>query len=144
MPRSNWFLTSVLFFFSLHSCAQNPQNWTNDQLIEPSTLVQMLQNENSLPVIFNVGLGAVIPHSIDIGVASKKENLEKFKRELSRLPKDTKIVIYCGCCPFEHCPNVRPAIDVLKEMKFTNYQLLNLPTNIRTDWINKGYPVNQL
>ena len=144
MPRSNWFLTSVLFFFSLDSCAQNPQNWTNDQLIEPSTLVQMLQNENSLPVIFNVGLGAVIPHSIDIGVASKKENLEKFKRELSRLPKDTKIVIYCGCCPFEHCPNVRPAIDILKEMKFTNYQLLNLPTNIRTDWINKGYPVNQL
>ena len=113
-------------------------------LMEPPTLVQMLQNENSLPVIFNVGLGAVIPHSIDIGVASKKENIEKFRKELSGLPKEAKIVIYCGCCPFEHCPNVRPAIDVLKEMKFTNYQLLNLPTNIRTDWINKGYPVNQL
>ena len=144
MIRSYWFLTSALFLFSLHSCAQNPQNWTSDQLMEPPTLVQMLQNENSLPVIFNVGLGAVIPHSIDIGVTSKKENLEKFRKELSGLPKEAKIVIYCGCCPFEHCPNVRPAIDVLKEMKFTNYQLLNLPTNIRTDWINKGYPVNQL
>jgi hypothetical protein len=25
-------------------------------------------------------------------------------------------------------------------MKFTNYHLLNLPHNIKTDWISKGYP----
>ena len=56
------------------------------------------------------------------------------------IPKDTKVVVYCGCCPFEHCPNVRPAIDVLKEMKFTNYYLLNLSHNLKTDWIDKGYP----
>jgi hypothetical protein len=36
---------------------------------------------------------------------------------------------------------VRPAIDALKEMKFTNYYLLDLPNNIKKDWIDKGYPV---
>jgi len=29
----------------------------------------------------------------------------------------------------------------LKSMKFTNYHLLDLPHNIKTDWIAKGYPV---
>jgi len=26
-------------------------------------------------------------------------------------------------------------------MKFTNYYLLNLPHNLKQDWIDKGYPV---
>jgi len=133
-----------ILFLSLTSTAQNPPNWASNQLIEPSALAQILRVENSLPLIFNVGLDPVIPHSVNIGTASKKENLDKFRKQLSDLPKDTKIVIYCGCCPFEHCPNVRPAVDVLKEMKFTNWQLLDLPNNIRADWINKGYPVVKL
>ena len=70
-----------------------------------------------------------------------KENMDKLKKELSTIPKETPIVIYCGCCPFEHCPNVRPAIDALKDMKFTHYKLLNLSHNIKADWIDKGYPV---
>jgi thiosulfate/3-mercaptopyruvate sulfurtransferase len=73
-------------------------------------------------------------------MGKEKENMDKLKKELGGLLKETNVVVYCGCCPFEHCPNVRPAIDVLKEMKFTNYRLLNLPHNIKTDWIDKGYP----
>jgi thiosulfate/3-mercaptopyruvate sulfurtransferase len=69
-----------------------------------------------------------------------KKNLAKFKDSLSTLPPNTNIVIYCGCCPFDHCPNVRPAIALLQQMKFTNYHLLDLPHNIKTDWIAKGYP----
>ena len=71
------------------------------------------------------------------------EGVSNLKKELAKLPKDKEVVIYCGCCPFAHCPNVRPAIAALKELKFTNYYLLNLPNNIRTDWINKGYPTNK-
>jgi rhodanese-related sulfurtransferase len=82
----------------------------------------------------------VIPHSINIGMTEHKENVEKLKDSLTNVPRDANIVIYCGCCPFNHCPNVRPAIALLKEMKFTNYHLLNLPHNIKTDWIAKGYP----
>lgn len=122
------------------SQGQKPENWTAGQLIEPAALAKTLQSNKDLPVIISVGPGAIIPHSIDIGMVEDEKNLDKFKEELNKLPKSTNIVVYCGCCPFEHCPNVRPAIAELKKMKFTNYHLLNLPHNIRTDWISKGYP----
>ena len=65
------------------------------------------------------------------------------EQQLKNIDKDQKVVIYCGCCPYEHCPNVRPAIDAVKQMKFTNYFLLDLPHNIKKDWIDKGYPVSK-
>ena len=124
------------------SLAQGRINWTNDQLIDPSDLSAAIKSNKNVPVIFSVGPGAIIPNSKDIGMVKETENLQKFKDQLLTLPKNTQIVVYCGCCPFEHCPNVRPAIQVLKDMNFTNYKLLNLPQNIKIDWIDKGYPTN--
>ncbi len=123
--------------------AQKPVNWTADQLMEPAALANVLSSGKEVPLIISVGPGAVIPHSYKAGMASTPEGMSAFTAKLDSLPKDTKLVIYCGCCPFEHCPNVRPAIDVLKEKGFTHYYLLNLPANIKTDWISKGYPVVQ-
>ncbi len=130
----------VPMFTSQALKAQNPVNWTKDQLMQPAQLAQTLQNKKSLPAIYSIGPGAVIPHSVDIGSVKEKENLDKFKSQLTKLPKDAAIVVYCGCCPYEHCPNVRPAVAVLKEMKFTNFKLLNLEKNIKTDWLDKGFP----
>jgi hypothetical protein len=76
-------------------------------------------------------------------MVKEEENLKKLKENLSKMKKGTQVVVYCGCCPYDHCPNVRPAIQVLKDMKFTNYRLLDLPHNLKTDWINKGYPVSE-
>jgi len=132
-----------LIFIGQKASGQNPVNWTTDQLIEPSALSAMIKSDKEIPVIFSIGPGAVVPHSKDIGMINESENMKKFKEQLSNLPKDTQIVIYCGCCPYEHCPNVRPAIQLLKDMKFTNYKLLDLPHNIKIDWINKGYPTEQ-
>jgi thiosulfate/3-mercaptopyruvate sulfurtransferase len=115
--------------------------WTEKQLLAPADLASVLNNPKAKkPVIFCVGPGALIRGSIDTGPAKEKENLEKLKQQLSRLPKDADIVIYCGCCPFEHCPNIRPAFTLLNEMKFSNARLLNLEHNIKTDWVAKGYP----
>ena len=135
------FLFIMVFVIAQKTFAQNPENWTSRQLIEPSELAQTLQEGKNIPVIISVGPAATIPNSVETGMAKEKENRDTLKSKLTALPKDTKIVIYCGCCPFEHCPNVRPAIALLKDMKFTNYQLLNLPHNIKADWIDKGYPV---
>lgn len=121
--------------------AQNPENWTSKQLMEPAELAVLLDSAKDLPLIISVGPGAIIPHSADIGMVKEKENLEKLKSELSGRSPQTPVIIYCGCCPFDHCPNVRPAIALLKEMQFTNYKLLNLPHNIKADWIDKGYPI---
>jgi hypothetical protein len=135
-----FFLILSGLFTWQETSAQNPVNWTNDQLLQPSELATVLKDNKELPVIFSIGPGAVIPHSKDIGMIKEEENMKKFREELQNLPKETSIIIYCGCCPYEHCPNVRPAIQLLKEMKFTNYKLLDLPHNIKIDWINKGYP----
>jgi hypothetical protein len=135
-------LASVLLF-SLTSQAQSPVNWTEKQLEEPVTLATSITAKKNVPVIISVGPGATIPNSVDVGMVNNAEGLQKLKTQLKTMDKDMKIVIYCGCCPFEHCPNVRPAIDALKEMKFTNYYLLNLPHNIKKDWIDKGYPVTK-
>ena len=50
-------------------------------------------------------------------------------------------MIYCGCCPWSHCPNVKPADDALRAMGFTNVKVLYIADNFGADWVNKGYPV---
>ena len=134
-------LTWILFL-CMHALAQQADNWTAKQLMAPKDLANSITFKDNIPVIISVGPGAAIPNSIEVGMTGKKEGLDKLKTELGKIPRDKKLVIYCGCCPFEHCPNVRPAISVLKEMKFTNYFLLDLPHNLKTDWIDKHYPVS--
>ena len=134
-------LVVIFLLIGQKSIGQNPINWTPDQLMNPSELSTILKENKPVPVIYSIGPGAIIPHSKDIGMIKEADNMKLFKDELGKLPKDTQIVVYCGCCPYEHCPNVRPAVQLLKEMKFTNFKLLDLPHNIKIDWINKGYPV---
>lgn len=138
---SSLFLAVIVsFIFIPAASAQNAPNWTEKQLMEPAILANEIKENKELPYIISVGPGAIIPASHKMGMASTPEGISTLSATLDSLPKNTKIVIYCGCCPFEHCPNVRPAIDALKAKGFTDYSLLNLSTNIKTDWISKGYP----
>jgi thiosulfate/3-mercaptopyruvate sulfurtransferase len=115
--------------------------WNDSQLIKPADLAAAINSTDAKkPIVICVGPGALIKGSVDMGPAKEKQNLEKLKQYLAGLPKDANIVIYCGCCPFEHCPNIRPAFSLLNEMKLTNDHLLNIEHNIKTDWIDKGYP----
>ena len=140
-------ITYCLLLFALGSCkdssAQNPENWTNKDLTAPASLAATLRANKDVPIMFSIGPGAIIPNSIDIGMVKEEKNLEKFKEQISKLPKSANILIYCGCCPYEHCPDVRPAIALLKSMNYTNFHLLDLPNNIKTDWIAKGYPTKE-
>ena len=125
----------------LTGAGQEP--WKPEQLLSPGDLAGTLNDPKAKqPIIFCVGPGAMIKGSLDMGPAKDTPNLNKFRQQLSHLPKDASIVIYCGCCPFERCPNIRPAFTLLNEMKFTHPRLLNIEHNIKTDWISKGYPVN--
>lgn len=137
-------LVCLSFLLTIHSaCSQNKavNNWTPDQLQQPADLAKRINENKNIPVIINVGPRALIPHSLDAGMTDNATGIKNLKSILAKLNKNADIVIYCGCCPFADCPNVRPAIQVLKENKFTNYHLLNLPQNIHADWISKGYPV---
>ncbi|MDB4901218.1 MAG: hypothetical protein JWQ63_499 [Mucilaginibacter sp.] len=116
--------------------------WTENQLIEPAELAALINSSKSdMPVIFNIGAVEDIKGAKHIGAVSSAENMEKFKYELNLLQHNTEIIIYCGCCPFSKCPNIRPAFLELQKIGFTNIKLLNLPTNLKTNWTAKGYPL---
>jgi hypothetical protein len=130
--------------FSLTAFAQNDSEpWTPDQLMAPGDLATIINDSTATkPLIIDIGPAGLIKGAVNIGAANDKENLKNLKELISKEKKDRQIVIYCGCCPFQKCPNIRPAFSLLNSMKFTNHKLLNLSTNLKTDWINYGYPMN--
>ena len=67
---------------------------------------------------------AHIPGSEYIGPASSESGLQQLHKRVEPLPRDKFIVIYCGCCPWSHCPNVKPAHDALRALGFTNVKVL--------------------
>jgi hypothetical protein len=138
----NLFLTSTSWaqFPVRPQLAKDP--WSITDLMAPSNLAAMIKNQRaSKLLILNIGVVENIKGARNMGAASEKENLDRFKKALLNIPKMSKIVVYCGCCPFDRCPNIRPAFTALKAGGFKNGKILNLPTNIKVDWINKGYPI---
>lgn len=142
---------SIVFasMITLTACSQagstgQKEPWTQAQLLQPADLAKTINDPKAAqPYIFCVGPQAVIKNSIDIGPGRDPANINALQAQLEKLPKDANIVIYCGCCPFANCPNVRPAFNLLNKMNFTNQKLLNLPRNVKVDWIDKGYPVEE-
>lgn len=118
----------------------------SSQLINPDDLVQMLQStEGQKPLVLNVGpsilyMQAHIPGSEYIGATAGRQSLERLKTRVKSLPRSQSIVLYCGCCPWSRCPNVRPAYNELHAMGFTNVKVLYIADNFGADWVDKGYP----
>ena len=116
-------------------------------VLQPEELVKMLQSPKAAqPLILNVGprllyAQAHIPGSEYIGPGSSAEGMELLRARVKALPHSSFIVLYCGCCPWDRCPNVRPAFKELKAMGFTKVRLLYLANNFGDDWAYKGYPV---
>lgn len=145
MFQKTSFILFVLIIISGKLLAQNNDNivpWSENQLLSPKELAEKITNHQSENlIVISIGPDALIKESIDIGPTKDKDNLKKLEDYLGNLDKDKEVVIYCGCCPFANCPNIRPAFETLKEMGFKNGKLLNLSTNIKVDWIDKDYPL---
>ena len=84
---------------------------------------------------------AHIPRAESLGPAGKPEGIAKLRSRAKSLSHDALVVIYCGCCPWDHCPNIRPAYNELEKMGFTKLRILYLATSFGANWANKGYPV---
>jgi len=76
-----------------------------------------------------------------VGPASSEGGLQSLRKRVEALPRNKFIVLYCGCCPWSHCPNVKPADDALKAMGFTNVKVLYIADNFGAEWVEKRYPV---
>ncbi len=114
--------------------------WKATELIDPATLAGMLKAGNA-PVIYNIGAVEDIKTAKHVGPVNDAKKLAKFKEMIAAMPKNTAVVIYCGCCALPKCPNVRPAYSALKAAGFINISVLNLAVNLKTNWINKGFPL---
>jgi len=129
------------------SAADNARPWT------PSDLMPAAQLNSQLPavkagkiVLIHVGFLMMykmghIPGSQYAGPAAKAEGLAALRKLVANLPRNQEIVIYCGCCPWDDCPNIRPAFRALKEMGFTNFKVLDIPERLGDDWTAKGFPI---
>ncbi len=141
MTPLRWFALSC----ALISCvAAADEPWSKAELMEPAALAASMHS-GARPMIISVAFPVLyrskhIAGALDAGAASKPEGIEALKKLVADKPKDAEIVIYCGCCPMDKCPNVRPAFAALREMGFRKVRVLSLPTNAATDWYAKGYP----
>ncbi|MBS1854942.1 MAG: rhodanese-like domain-containing protein [Acidobacteria bacterium] len=129
---------AILFAFALTALAAELT------LVQPKDLASQLPMR--APVIIHVGPNVLyrshhIPGSIFAGPGFSGQGIEMLKTAVAKLPRDREILLYCGCCPWDHCPNIKPAAEALRGMGFTKVKALYLATGFKADWIDKGLPV---
>ena len=143
--RTTW-AGICLFAASVLACAQASAIPVSG-LIHPDELAGIVQSPTSMkPLMLQVGSRVLfeqahIPGSEYVGQASTPDGLQHLRERLKSVPRSQFIVIYCGCCPWSHCPNLKPAFDALRDLGFTNYKALYIADNFGADWVQKGYPV---
>jgi thiosulfate/3-mercaptopyruvate sulfurtransferase len=121
--------------------------WTASQTVQPADLVKELADAKSAEKLTIVCvapramyIGGHINGALYHGPAGSADGVADLKKWAEGQAHSANIVIYCGCCPLERCPNVRPAFSALRDMGFTHVRVLLIPTNFYTDWVKPGYP----
>jgi rhodanese-related sulfurtransferase len=148
-------LSAFLLVTSLLALAvQRPQpnpvgKWQASEVIRSEDLIIKVRDSGpSKPLIIFTGFMPLyraghIAGAVFGGPASSTAGLETLKQAVAKVPKSREIVIYCGCCPWEACPNVRPAIELLHELGYKQVKALVIPSNLEKDWTSKGYPLEK-
>jgi thiosulfate/3-mercaptopyruvate sulfurtransferase len=119
------------------------------QLIQPEALNRLLQAKGAdKPLVLQVGSHllfdeAHILGSVYAGAGSQPTGLQQLQSTVATVSKKKAIVLYCGCCPWNRCPNLGPAFKQLQDLGFTNVKALYLADNLGTDWVAEGYPVER-
>lgn len=117
------------------------------ELLQPAELAQLLRSSDAgKPLILQVGshvlyAQAHIPGAEYAGAGAQEAGLQALRSRVKDLKRDQRLVIYCGCCPWNKCPNIRPAYRQLHALGFTQVKVLYLADDFGTDWVDKGYPV---
>ena len=137
----------LLLLCALVPCAASEMT-DKARLMQPEELLKVLQAKGPKPVILMVGFRVMyaqahIPGAEYIGPTSEERGLAQLRERAKTLPKDRSIVLYCGCCPWAHCPNVDPALKALRDLGFSNVKALYIANNFGQDWMDKGYPTEK-
>ncbi len=119
------------------------------ELMQPEELNRLLTTPGAeKPLVLQVGSllmfrEAHIPGAEFAGAGSQAVGLQQLQKRVSPLAHDAFVVLYCGCCPWNRCPNVGPAYKLLHDFKFTHVKVLYLANNFGADWVGKGFPVER-
>ena len=137
-------LAVSLLLLPLISAQTSQDSLSGFRTVQPGDLLKELSDPKSSPTVVFVGFRRLyasghIKGAQYHGTGNSADGLKELTRWASPLPRSTNLVIYCGCCPMEHCPNVRPAYKVLDGLGFTKVRILLLPTSFEVDWAEKGY-----
>lgn len=137
------FLSAMLLILTVRAQVI-AEPWTIAQTVQPADLQKELTGKNP-PMVLFVGFQRLynaghIKGAQYHGTGANAEGVAEIKKWADPLPRSTNLVIYCGCCPMMHCPNLRPAFSALKEMGFTHLRVLILPSSFAIDWAEKGLP----
>jgi thiosulfate/3-mercaptopyruvate sulfurtransferase len=149
-------LLIAIFAVALHSgtCAHAQFSQTihassipSADLMQPQALKQLLDAKKA-PAMFQVGSRlffseAHIAGSRYAGPGSSDQGLNLLQQAVGHMPKGKLIVLYCGCCPWDRCPNVGPAWKHLHDLGYSNVKVLYLAHNFGDDWVAKGYPTER-
>lgn len=156
------FLSGILVSIAAAACRSSPREGATEKdttgkdatekdalgpLLAPSTLAARMSDvEAGKIAVFYVGPPALfgrghVPGARKMAPVDSEQGRRALADELARVPVETDIVLYCGCCPYRNCPNVRPASAIARALGRKNAYVLDLPTRFATDWTEKGYPV---
>lgn len=136
-------LFALVFICSgLYNNVFQAPTWKKEQLMATKELADKITaNTKDKPLIFNVGPMDNIKGAVAMGAATNITFGEKMKATLAMENKTKAVVVYCGCCSYSSCPNIKPAYDILIAQGFKNTKVLELPEGIKPDWVAKGYPM---
>lgn len=138
-------LVSILLLSSL-GWPQSATQISPGRLVEPTSVVPLLSTAH--PLVLQVGprilyAQAHIPNAEYMGMASSPEGIHHLQGRVKTEPKGRLIILYCGCCPWDRCPNVKPAVDELERLGFKNVKVIHIAQNFGADWVQKGLPTDK-
>jgi thiosulfate/3-mercaptopyruvate sulfurtransferase len=157
-PARRFATPVVLLLLAVAGCAKGGGSaagggaagpWGGAVLIQPAELAARLADSAAAkPLLLHVGVRALyragaIPGSRYVGPGSDAAGLDAMLAAVRDEPRDRDIVIYCGCCPVEHCPNMKPAFAAMREAGFTNVKALMIERDFDRDWAGHGYPTGK-
>jgi hypothetical protein len=142
---------SIFVFNSIFIVAQSgtkkPINEKHPSLqyktIECAELNDLIKKKTA-PIIINCGNQANIRGAISIGELDQsgawKQKLRTALRN-KQLDKsfNKSVVVYCGCCSSDNCPNVGPVIKELIALGFKDVKGLYFFDGYGPEWKGKGY-----
>lgn len=129
--------------------AQDAAQIPTAALIQPAQLATLERSSTGeKPIVLQVGSRVLyeeahITGSLYAGAAGEDSGLQSLRQRTEKMNRKQSVVLYCGCCPWSHCPNIEPAYALMHSLGFNHLKVLYIANNFGTDWVAKGYPTEK-